>query len=616
MSVKRMVVFGMAVFFGMCSSVSALIGEEVGKDFQPVSGYVITAMQGEYLVDLDASQRLAIGDIFAVVRPGEKIIHPVTRKVIGNLEKAKAYLQVTRIQSGYSYTRLLGSDQGTKIEAGDVVRRFQNLPALFWDYSGAGEAIFAELQSALPHLEWADYASAQASRPPVPAPPAEQRIALTFIYDGSRLEARDPYFRIIHTYGTTTAPTTAGRASSATPLVTNRGMKLQPLPAPVPNYAWGSVPQARPQGTVVYPQSAAQPAGVPYKMDSQPLYSQGGVVRYSAAFPGFQNVGELPRGIVMSDFVVVDGRRLMAATNGSTIYVFDLSTGLTKIAQGAPSYFAEILSVKWWKPAAGKELYLAMTAWREKEQKVVSALFDMEGNNLRLLQENIPHILGSVDHNGDGMPELLLAQKYDGKKFFGRDIYQCDWQDGKLETSAPSFPLPLDFTVIGCLYADITGDGQPEWAYVRFNILFLYSADGQNRIYESPKQMGGSLSVARFNLFAESNRENEQSEFAPFEVTPVAVDLDGDNVKELVVASAEKIAYGVADGLLSGVKSSWLGVIKFRDGMFVKGTIGEKMEIPLAGLTVTSNEILFIASQPNKLLGGKGTSYLLSFPLR
>ena len=94
-----------------------------------------------------------------------------------------------------------------------MVRRFQNLPALFWDYSGGGEAIFAELQSALPHLEWADYASAQAGRPPVPAPPAEQRIALTFIYDGSRLEARDPYFRIIHTYGTTTAPTAAGRAN-------------------------------------------------------------------------------------------------------------------------------------------------------------------------------------------------------------------------------------------------------------------------------------------------------------------------------------------------------------------------------------------------------------------
>ncbi len=614
--------------FGLCAPVLALISDEVGKDFQPVSGYVITTMQGEYLIDLDATQRLAIGDIFAVVQAGEQIVHPVTKKVIGSVEKAKAYLQVSRIQSGYSYARLLGSNAGVKIEPGDVVRRFQNLPALFWDYSGRGEATFAELQTALPHLEWADYASAQATRPPIPAPPADQRIALTFIYDGSRLEARDPYFRVVHTYGTAAAPATAGQAVPATPVVTSRGMKLQPVPAPFPAY---SVPASQPlsQTGVASPRLGTPPSTVPYKLDQQPLYSAApsgavnyqpsGAVSYAASFPGFQNVGSLPPGIIHSDFVVDEGRRLMVATNRSNIYVFDLSSGVQRIAHADLPYACQLLSVNWWKPSAAEPLHVAVTGWIVKEDQgetLSSVVFVLEGNGLRLLEDKIRYSLGTLDRDGDGLPELLLAQNFRKLTFLGRKIKRCVLQGGKLEMVDPGIPLPLDFSVVGSCYVDLTGDGQPELAYVRNNILYLYSNDGKRRIYESGKEMGGSLSRAMHDVNAGGDRFDDVFEYFPFELTPVAADLDGDRVPELLLPSMEKIAFGVVEGLTPGVRKSWLAVIKFRDGMFIKGTIGEKMDIPLAGLTVTPNEVLFVATEPAKFFGKKGQSFILSFPLK
>ena len=88
------------------SAEAAVINEVVG-DFTPISGYVIMEAEGEYLIDLDASKGIAAGDLFSVIKPGEKITHPVTGKVLGTLEEGKGILKVTRLQSGYSFARLL-----------------------------------------------------------------------------------------------------------------------------------------------------------------------------------------------------------------------------------------------------------------------------------------------------------------------------------------------------------------------------------------------------------------------------------------------------------------------------------------------------------------------------
>ncbi len=137
----------------------AAVIDDVARDFKPISGYVIMTAGSEYLIDLDASKGVSAGDLFSVVRPGKKITHPVTGKVLGTLEEVKSILKVTRLQPGFSHTRVLG--KGDSIKRGDQIRRYENIPAFFWDYSGNGEPFFFQLRNTLPSLKWQDYSSAR-----------------------------------------------------------------------------------------------------------------------------------------------------------------------------------------------------------------------------------------------------------------------------------------------------------------------------------------------------------------------------------------------------------------------------------------------------------------------
>ncbi|NIQ96075.1 MAG: hypothetical protein GWN87_19145, partial [Desulfuromonadales bacterium] len=180
--------------FASAAATSA-VPEDIIDDFKPLSGYVVKPIQGKYLIDLDASQGLAVGDLVSVVAPGEKIIHPVSGEVLGNLDEVKAVLRVSRIKDGYSYADPVG--ESAAIEAGDVVRRYEQVPAYFRDHTDDGEPIFAGLKTALPALEWQGYAVAGNDNA---ASPVQDAPALLFVLKAGKLEVRDGSGRVIHAY--------------------------------------------------------------------------------------------------------------------------------------------------------------------------------------------------------------------------------------------------------------------------------------------------------------------------------------------------------------------------------------------------------------------------------
>jgi hypothetical protein len=345
----------------------------------------------------------------------------------------------------------------------------------------------------------------------------------------------------------------------------------------------------------------------PYRLE-QPAAKPSGGVAYKTAFPGFKSLGNLPWVTTMADFVRYGERLLLAATDGKEIRIFTVGDSLAPLAQGDTSYVAQILAVRWWRPAAGDELRLAVTAWNDR--RVESALFALRGDRLVLLQEHIPFLLGAFDRNGDGSPELLLGQNFDKDTFFGVQFKSLTQVKGKLAEADPGFSLPQRFTVQGSLFADVTGDGRPEAIFVRDGLLYIF--DGEKEIYRSPKQMGGSLSTAIYQT--NPNALDVLTDFAVFEVPPVAVDLDGDGSLELLTIASDRSSL-TTSSIGPGVKKSWLSVLKFRDGMFVKGTLGEELDVPLQGLTVAPDRVLFVASEPGSILGQGGASHLLSFPL-
>jgi hypothetical protein len=155
----------------------------------------------------------------------------------------------------------------------------------------------------------------------------------------------------------------------------------------------------------------------------------------------------------------------------------------------------------------------------------------------------------------------------------------------------------------------LTGDGSAEVIYSRRGILYII-AKGK-LLYESSRQMGGSLSRLTYDL--NPGQADTLFTTVAFEVPQVAADIDGDGQLELLVVSADTSAFS-APGFDSG-SVSWLSVIKYREGRFIKGTLGEKLEKPIQGLAVSQGKALLVLSQKDSILAGEGQSHLLALPL-
>lgn len=122
------------------------------KDFAAIEGLIVMPINDEFIVDLDARNNLHIGDVLTLVNPGKKIFHPVTKEVMGSIQEPVGFLLVTRVLSGYSYAKVL--DEDLKPEAGDKVKRFEQVPAVFLDESQSGSELAQQVKASLPQLKW------------------------------------------------------------------------------------------------------------------------------------------------------------------------------------------------------------------------------------------------------------------------------------------------------------------------------------------------------------------------------------------------------------------------------------------------------------------------------
>ncbi len=562
------------------TATSAVI-DEIADDFEPLAGVVVMASNGEYIIDLDESKGVMIGDLFSVVTAGKKIVHPTSGKVLGALEEVKAVLKVIRTKPGYSFARPLA--KVASVKRGDTIRRYNNLPALFWDYTANGKSFFAQLRQTLPDLKWQDYESAQRSRPARPQPIPDNKDTIVFILTDRGVEVRDPEFFLLHNYD---QPDALGPVS-AKPSTTQ---KTQPR---------AKVASAPPDAKATTVESS--------KIGTQPQVSKE-VVRFKPQYERAQTIAKISGFSVMTDFIKFRNQLLMASTDGVKIAVYDVAEDLIPVAAGAPSYPGQILSLKWWQPSKKGPLYLAVTSWADKS--VSGNIFKLEGQRLSAVKEGIPRILGTFDLDADQRPETLLGQSFDGEDFFGSSVRELKLTQGKIKLFKPTISLPRRFTVLGSLFADLTGDGQLETVFIRGSILYIYNK--KNRLYASPKEMGGSLSFLTYEI--DPTAKEIQPTSASFEVSPVAADLDGDGQLEiLAVASERNIIGDVAAG--PGIRKSWLEVVKFREGRFVKGSLGEELNSPLQGLVVADKRVLFVVTQPGNLFGKGRNSHLLAYQL-
>ena len=622
-----------ARLFGLSLTIPALFGvlffcpqagagslETILDDFSPVDGYVVMVRGGDLLIDLDASKGIAEGDIFGVVSRGEEIVHPVTGKVIGYLEGAKATLQVTRLKNGYSHTRALGPSG--KVAPGDPIRRYENVKALFWDYTGEGAPLYMKLRDELNQMDWEKYEASQAKRPAEPGKTSDTPGAVVFIYDGGKLQVRGPEFSIFREY-VFTEPVTQQDLLAYTK---RRPVAVSPKPEtpPVPAYAPAPSSAQSAQAVPASPQAFAPPAAVE---TVKPVYETTGAPeekRYAPVMPKkeekeskgvepvFQEtdiVEQLPGGpVVMSDFLPRDRGLLLAVTDGKEIRIFKIDGGISSVTQLETPLHDPILFLSWWVPESSASPMLTVVHFTENQP--VGSIYELEGNRLRLKTDRIKRFIGAFDADGDRIPEMLLGQKYDPENFFDYKIHELKLAGGEIDYRIPTVTLPNRFTIAGGLLADLTGNGKPESVFIRDEILYVYS--GIDAMFKSPKQLGGTIDKIVYEV--DPTAKQIRTKTVSFEIPPVAVDFDGDGTQELLAVASERNLLAHT-GMSPGIKETWLAVLKYEDGSFEQGTLGKRINTPIQGLTVYDGKVIMVVSETGSVFSGGGKSRIVELPL-
>lgn len=452
------------------SSASAFI-ENLARDFKPVSGVVIMPVKGEFLIDLDAKSKVAIGDLFTVMQPGEKVVHPVTKEVVGTIDEVKAILQVTRVKSGYSYAKPVGD--APEIVAKDKILRYENIPAVFWDYTNDGEAIYAQVKQALPNLEWQEYAATQEAKPQTPAATAGFQ-GLTFVLKPGTLEVRDPAFTVLRAYavGGAAAPAAATIAPAA-------GIPVAAATAPAPAL------MPAPTGSAII--AAPAPTASSVVGDFSPA-----IVR--------RNLAEAERGVwvspaVKESLVGFEVGELDGDDKLETALLYAHRIEITRFADGAYETLAQVDLGKGRKALAidgadlngdGQlELYITAAFDDRLSSMIVSA--GVDGYQVR--KTNINYYFRNVDLPGEGV--VLLAQGMgDEHQDFAGPIFRVQGNGSDISQGA-RVEVPNPIRLYSFAPLSTTGSGDSIAYLSHLDNLQIFSAGGE-KLWEGSERMGGS----------------------------------------------------------------------------------------------------------------------------
>ena len=122
----------------------------------------------------------------------------------------------------------------------------------------------------------------------------------------------------------------------------------------------------------------------------------------------------------------------------------------------------------------------------------------------------------------------------------------------------------------------------------------------------------GSISFLTYDAYPGSEI-NPKTATAAFEVSPLAVDIDGDGKKELLAVGSERSVIGSL-GISPGLNKTWVGVLRYKDGRFTSGKLGEEFELALQGLTIHQRQLLLVATEPGDFMDRhREASYILRY---
>ncbi len=546
------------------NAISATL-KDIVSDMKPLEGYVVDVVGGQVILDLGSDAGVHKYDLFTIFHQGRKLTDPVTGKVLGRIESRAGVLSVTRVEKIFSYAKSAGP--AVKVNRGDKIVRFKEITAAVVDKkTGPNDHFLTALQQDLPALNWQERKSAKTE--------------LVFIREGDFLKIKDNHGRVLRDYRID---------QQVRPPVQTQEQKTTQSFAPV--YGAGAVAGA----------TAVAGTG-----------NAGGKIRYDLQTYGYNQGGSLPYSAIMGDFLMLNGTMHLAVIQDHEVFVYKVQDkGLQQVAR-MKTPWTKLLSVCWWQPGSGAP-YIGMTGYDTDGQQISSILLQFRNGSLTVVQKEIPYIINSSDVNGDGMPELMLAQNFDQDVFFGRNTRQLILSGNVVKTRKYSGgSLPSSYRVTGGTIFKQAAGANRSAAYIASNKLHIL--EGGRQVYSSAKEMGGSLSTIRY--VQNPGSINPLFSNANIEIRPLAVDVDNDGIREVLVPSADLSVFSAVGGANS-IKKTWVSILKKTPaGTYMKGKIGGDYEQYIQGIGAANGSLYLLTVNPSGIFTEtRGQSRLLILPM-
>ncbi len=513
-------------------ALSALVDQTVAL-FPPVEGDVVEAQGAALTLSVGRSSGVRPGLALEVYREGREIRHPKTGQVLGRTEQRLGRAIVSQVFEGYSLAVLEGAAEG--VAAGDRVRLTSGKIRLtLLTLAGAGvkpdlvEALTSEIYEGLTRTGRFQVVMGEQ----VALWLAQQKIAAEEFLQGQGVREAAQRFKAdnllaIHVQRAPRRPVmevrvfTAGRSEPAlaTASVVPASIKpVQPGRFSAGDGRWAPAAERRPRSLL------ARLLGGDLEVGT---YSSG-----NSAIP-LREVARFPFAVISMDVAVAPADRIprLVVTDGERVYLYKLAS-----RQLEPEWtfwarsLGRVISVQL-AELDGDGVLEAVVNRFDTRIGMSSLVVGLRDGKPAALVDQVDALLYAVDETGSGVRRTLWAQPYREESFFARgQADQMVLRDGGLVRERAAV-VPEHFRATGATFTNVMGKDSQALAYIdEHNRLRI--ATGAEEVWRSSSAVGGGGQKIEVVRYLE---RGGRSYFHRMEPTPLAVDLDGDGVQEIVV---------------------------------------------------------------------------------
>ena len=511
-------------------SIAALVDQAIAL-FPQAAGDVVE-VQGESLtLSIGRSAGAQPGLALEAFREGREIKHPKTGAVLGRTEEPLGRAVVTQVFDGYS---LATADRGVVIKPGDRVRTTGNRVKLaLLPLKGAGvrdplvEAATNEIYEALNRSGRFQLGSGEQ----VGAWLAQEKIAPEDFVGGRGAREALQRFKldnVLVLYYTMVErkPFVEARLFTATraDAAISTAFFVPPSIKPTPREQFsagggrGPVPEKKTQSLL------ARLLGIE---TDRATYSSG------EGALALKEVARLNFAVVSMDVSATPADRIprLALTDGEKIYVYKIVNRALEPDWTHSNFgIGRIHSVQLADLTGDGTLSVVANRYDSKVG-MNSFIVGPRKGKPAVFVDQVDTILYAVDERGTGAKQTLLSQRFRLEGFFQKGYAEkVVLRNGSLARESPA-SVPEHFRATGATYSNIAGKSSRGLAYIdEQGRLRIHS--GTEEIWRSSTVVGGGGPKIEVIRYIE---RGGRSYFYQMEPTPLAVDLDGDGIQEIIV---------------------------------------------------------------------------------